>query len=112
MKKTIKQKIYLKELSLKDVTKNYVRWMNDYNVVKYTEQRYKKHNKKDVAKFVMEKEDQKKFKLKKLQAGFHKMNLASKLVLEKNNFKREGVLKSQIIFKRKRHAVYLYGLAL
>ena len=74
MKKTIKQKIYLKELSLKDVTKNYVRWMNDYNVVKYTEQRYKKHNKKDVAKFVMEKEDQKKFKLKRQCGRYFKKN--------------------------------------
>jgi len=52
----------------------------------------------------------KKFKLKKLQAGHWKKNIASRKVLLKNKFKLEGVLKSQIQTKKGRIDRYLYGL--
>ena len=55
----MKQKIFLRKLTSKDVTKNYVRWMNDHKIVKYTEQRYKKHTIKNVTKFVIEKQKSK-----------------------------------------------------
>ena len=55
----MKQKIFLKELTRKDVTKNYVEWMNDYEVVEYTEQKYKKHTTKNVTKFVINKQKSK-----------------------------------------------------
>ncbi len=51
----------------------------------------------------------KKMKLKKLKAGFYEMNIGSKKVLEKNNFKLEGSMKSEIIYKGKRCDLYLYG---
>ena len=51
-----------------------------------------------------------KFKLKKLQAGHWKKNVASKKVLLKNKFKLEGILKSQIKTKKGRTDRYLYGL--
>ena len=55
----------------------------------------------------------KKFGLKKLQAGHQKNNLGSKKVLLRNNFKLEGVFKSQIkIGKNKRTDRYVYGLIL
>ena len=33
-----KIEIFLKELNVSDVSKNYVSWLNDYEIVKYTEQ--------------------------------------------------------------------------
>ena len=51
----------------------------------------------------------KKMCLKKLKAGLYEMNTASKKVLEKNNFKLEGKLKSEIVCKGKRCDLYLFG---
>ena len=50
-----KYKIILKIIKLSDITKSYVKWMNDYEVVKYTEQKFKKHTIANVKKFVKEK---------------------------------------------------------
>ena len=149
--------------------------MNNYDVVKYTNQKDKKHTVKNVTKFIKEKQKSKteflygiylkngkkkehigniklgpinfthrngdisyligsknywrkgyatqaisevikiaknKFKLKKLQACFEKMNVASKIVFEKNNFKQEEVLKSHTLFQGKRYDRYWYSLIL
>ena len=32
--------IYLQELNARDVKASYVRWLNDYSVVKFTEQKF------------------------------------------------------------------------
>ena len=48
--------LFLKKLDpQKNITKKYQKWMNDPEVHKYTEQRYKKHSLKDIKKFVKEK---------------------------------------------------------
>ena len=47
--------------------------------------------------------------LKKLKAGLYEMNIGSKKVLEKNNFKLEGIMKSEIIYKGKRYNSYWFG---
>ena len=51
----------------------------------------------------------KKKKLKKLKAGFYETNVGSKKVLEKNGFVKEGILKSEIIYKNKRYNSYIFG---
>ena len=51
----------------------------------------------------------KKMGLKKLKAGLYQMNIGSKKVLEKNNFKLEGKLKSEIVYKGKRYKLFLFG---
>ena len=51
----------------------------------------------------------KKMGLKKLKAGLYQMNIGSKKVLEKNNFKLEGIMKSEIIYKGKRYNIYWFG---
>ena len=164
--------IYLKELTNKDVSKIYLRWMNDHKVHKFTEQKNKKHTLKNIYKFVEQKRKSKdeflygiflkknkehvgniklgpinkihknadisyfignksywrkgyttlaiakiikiakKKGVKKLQAGSYKMNVGSKKALKKNKFKLEAILKSQILFKKKRYNSYLYGLIL
>jgi len=164
--------ICLKELNPKNISKSYVKWMNDYEVHKFTEQKNKKHNLKGVTKFIKDIKNSKneflygiflknnkehigniklgptdfvhkrayisyfignknylkkgyasmavseiikiakKKGLKKLQAGSYEMNYASNKVLEKNKFKLEGILKSQILFNNKRYKSYLYGLVL
>ena len=53
--KNLKQLIYLKKLNIKNISPNYTKWMNDYNVVKYTEQRFQKHSFKDIKNFILEK---------------------------------------------------------
>lgn len=45
----------LRILSVDDVSDEYVAWMNDYEVVKYTEQRFSPHSREDVKTFVAEK---------------------------------------------------------
>ena len=52
-------KIKLKELNQKDITKEYCNWLNDYEVSKYTEQKYFVHNLNTVKKFVKEKKNSK-----------------------------------------------------
>ena len=47
--------------------------------------------------------------LKKLKAGLYEMNIGSKKVLEKNNFKIEGKMKSEIVFEGKRYNSYWFG---
>ena len=51
----------------------------------------------------------KKFKLKKITAGFYQDNFASKRVLKKNGFSKEGELKNQLIYKNKRVSNFIYG---
>ena len=40
---------------MSDVGKEYLKWMNDYEVTKFTEQRFKKHSLVDIKNFVKEK---------------------------------------------------------
>ena len=47
--------------------------------------------------------------LKKLKAGFYEMNVGSKKVLEKNNFKLDGIMKAEVIYKNKRCNYIWYG---
>ena len=47
--------------------------------------------------------------LKKLKAGLHEMNIGSKKVLEKNNFKLEGKMKSEMVYNGRRYNLYSYG---
>ena len=47
--------------------------------------------------------------LKKIKAGLYEMNIGSKKILEKNNFKLEGKMKSEIIYKGKRYNSYWFG---
>jgi len=51
----IDKNIFLKILNQKDVSKNYVNWLNDYEVTKFTEQKNCKHTFKSVKSFVKEK---------------------------------------------------------
>ena len=44
--------LILKELKLSDITPEYIKWLNNFETVKFTEQRYKKHTKKDVVNYV------------------------------------------------------------
>ena len=46
---------YLKQLSKIDITQIYINWLNDYEVVKYTEQRHLKHSYDSVCQFVEQK---------------------------------------------------------
>ena len=47
--------LYLKLLTINSVNQNYVSWLNDYTVVKFTEQRFTKHNLLSVKKFLKNK---------------------------------------------------------
>ena len=44
--------LILKELKLSDITPEYIKWLNNFETVKFTEQRYKKHTKRDVINYV------------------------------------------------------------
>ncbi len=82
MKISNKKKIFLKQnfIELKilypeNVSKNYVDWMNNKSIVKYTEQRYYKHTEQSVKKFV-----DKKFKSKNnflFGIFFHKKHIGN-----------------------------------
>lgn len=51
----LRQLIYLKKLNNKNISGDYIKWMNDYDVVKYTEQRFKKNSFRDIKKFILQK---------------------------------------------------------
>ncbi len=51
----MKNNIILKKLSLKNVNIEYLKWMNDYEVTKFTEQRFKKHSLSNIKNFVKKK---------------------------------------------------------
>lgn len=164
--------LYLRKLnSKKDVSQKYLDWMNDQEVQKYTEQKYKKHSIKSIRKFVEEKNKSKNNflygiflkkkklnshigniklgpinythktseisyfvgekklwgknyatlaikeiikiakikKIKKIRASLYEMNKGSFEVLKKNGFKIEGKLRSEVIYKKKRYAIFLFG---
>lgn len=46
---------YIKQLTKSDVSENYINWLNDYDVVKYTEQRHFRHSYNSVCDFVEQK---------------------------------------------------------
>ena len=48
----INKNLLLKNLLVSDVTQKYVDWMNDYEIVKYTEQRNNKHTIKSICEYV------------------------------------------------------------
>tara|TARA_B100000401_G_C52737084_1_gene686409 strand:+ start:517 stop:1020 length:504 start_codon:yes stop_codon:yes gene_type:complete len=48
-------KIFLRELNEKNVSKEYVRWLNSSSVNLYTEQKYFKHTIKSVKEYVLDK---------------------------------------------------------
>ena len=60
-KKNIKikvdEKILLKVLRLNDVSESYVEWLNDYEVTKFTEQKYFRHTLESTKTFVSQKDD-------------------------------------------------------
>ena len=64
-------KIFLKELNEKNVSEEYVRWLNSTSVNLYTEQRYFKHTIKSVRKYVL---DKRKSKLEFLYGIFLETN--------------------------------------
>ena len=47
-----KGKIILKKISSKNISLDYIKWMNDPEVVQFTEQKYKKHTKKNIGLFL------------------------------------------------------------
>ena len=57
---TKSNKIILRKLNLKsDISNKYKSWMNDFEVHKYTEQKYTKHSLANIRKFVQEKNNSK-----------------------------------------------------
>ncbi len=55
MKKKKKNYLILKKLNSKNINIEYLKWMNDKEVTKFTEQRFKKHSLLDIKNFVREK---------------------------------------------------------
>ena len=51
----INKNIKVRRINGKDVSKRYVEWLNDFEVVKYTEQKFKNHTEESTAAFVEEK---------------------------------------------------------
>ena len=51
----IDEKCFIRILNKDDVTDNYVMWLNDYEVTKYTEQKYVEHHLKSVHDYVKQK---------------------------------------------------------
>lgn len=47
------ERIFLRKLALSDITDRYLSWMNDYEVVKYTESRHINHTKKSLTDFIL-----------------------------------------------------------
>ena len=164
----ITEKLILKSLTNNDITNDYISWMNDLIITRYTEQRFKTHNFLSIKNFLLEMNASpsnllfgiffenkhvgniklgsinfvhctanisyligskkywgkgiatnsikkisdmgfKKLNLKKITAGIYANNLASKRVLEKNDFICEGIRKKQYSFDKERIDGLIYG---
>lgn len=55
IKVIVNKNCYLKVLTDKDIKNNYVNWLNDYEITKYTEQKKTVHTKASIKKFVNDK---------------------------------------------------------
>lgn len=55
----MKNNLILKKLTLKDVNSEYCKWMNDKEVTKFTEQRFKRHSITEIKNFIREKNNSK-----------------------------------------------------
>jgi [ribosomal protein S5]-alanine N-acetyltransferase len=53
----VDEQIFLKVLSLNDVSESYVEWLNDYEITKFTEQKYFRHTLVSTKTFVSQKDD-------------------------------------------------------
>lgn len=51
----VDEQILLKVLRLNDVSESYVEWLNDYEVTKFTEQKYFRHTLESTETFVSQK---------------------------------------------------------
>ena len=51
----MKKNLILKKLSQKDANTEYLKWLNDNEVTKFTEQRFKKHSLSEIKNFIKEK---------------------------------------------------------
>ena len=52
LQSSLKSKIILKKISSKNITLDYIKWMNDPEVVQFTEQKYKRHTRKNISFFL------------------------------------------------------------
>ena len=46
------EKIYLRKLTIEDATEKYLSWLNDYEVVKYTESRFSPYTLKEIERYI------------------------------------------------------------
>ena len=51
---SLNNKIILKKISSKNISLDYIKWMNDPEVVQFTEQKYKKHTRNNISFFLRE----------------------------------------------------------
>jgi len=59
----LEKDVKLKVLKEEYITTDYIEWMNDYEVTRFTEQRFNKHTSNSVSEFIMEKSRSKTDKL-------------------------------------------------
>ena len=57
MGELIGNQIILRPLVVEDVSDEYVNWMNNYEIVKYTESRFRMHTKESLREFVEQLDD-------------------------------------------------------
>ncbi len=80
----IENQVFLKELSVSDYSNNYLKWMNDKKIHEFTEQKYFKHTKKKILKFI---EDKNQSKNEFLYGIFLKTKMDSKFLIHVGNIK-------------------------
>tara|TARA_B000000460_G_C21498720_1_gene385270 strand:- start:311 stop:844 length:534 start_codon:yes stop_codon:yes gene_type:complete len=76
-KEQSKKNFFIKELNYKDVTKQYVKWLNNYDVMKYSDHASRKHTSINVIRYVKEKQ---KSKIEFLYGIFIKSDEEKKLI--------------------------------
>ena len=91
--------IILKRLTSKNISKDYLNWLNDWDITKFTEQRFKKTTIKDIKKYI--------YDVNRSKNNF----LYSINIIEKNKTKHIGNIKiGSIDFYHKRGEIsYIIG---
>ena len=50
----VSSQLSIKPITDKDITTDYIEWMNDIDITRYTEQKYKKHNFETIKNFIIQ----------------------------------------------------------
>lgn len=107
----IEKSIFLKKITIKNISRNYIKWMKSHDVLKYTEQRFQKQSLKAIQEYIKLKNKSKVDKLfgiffKKKKSEIHVGNIKLGSIDWNHKTANVSYMIGEKIFQRKGIASY------